>query len=132
LKWRAKHIETMQNKKLLPTDEFEETRTNKIHQKIDFCMFGFSRVWRVFAEKIFLTDFFEKIQALPDYIWQSNAFFQTLCFTLKYLASIVFVVVVVSTSFFLGQNKKIRVVWYWMMNQIAKFQEIRWTLVPFI
>jgi hypothetical protein len=32
---------------------------------------------------------------------------------------------------FFGQNKKKRVVWYWMINQIAKFQGLWWTLVQF-
>jgi hypothetical protein len=34
-------------------------------------------------------------------------------------------------NFFFCQNKKIRVVWYWMINQIAKLQGFWWTLGPF-
>jgi hypothetical protein len=37
-----------------------------------------------------------------------------------------------STKIFLGQNKKLRTLWYCMINYIAKFQGFWWTLGPFM
>jgi hypothetical protein len=59
---------------------------NKIHQKIDFCDFVFTRIWRIFAEEDFVYHPFWKFQALPDilrenfsksdHIWPFSWFFQ--------------------------------------------------------
>jgi hypothetical protein len=62
-----------------------------------------------------------KIHYLQPLTWFNDFFFGKTKFFQNFIKP---------TKIFFGQNKKIRV-WYWMINQTAKFQGFWWTLVQF-